>query len=107
MDRKPGGHILFRWVDERPEEGVMEDGGPILEVERPERFVFQWQPDNSSYFTTVSLAFEAVEDGTIVRVREKSFQDTQSGKKAMIGCATGWGEALTMLKYYLEHGIRY
>jgi hypothetical protein len=25
----------------------------------------------------------------------------------MISCATGWGEALTLLKFHLEHGLRY
>jgi hypothetical protein len=25
----------------------------------------------------------------------------------LIGCATGWGEALTLLKFYLEHGLTY
>jgi hypothetical protein len=29
------------------------------------------------------------------------------GLRAMLDCSAGWGEALTLWKYYVEHGIRY
>lgn len=109
VDRKSGGSIYFRWDGERSDiaKGVIEDGGPILEVEKPTRFVFQWSPDNNTYFTTVELTFKEEKKGTRVTVKEGGFQDTLEGRKALIGCSTGWGEALTMMKYYLEHGIKY
>ena len=107
VDPWPGGEIRFRWVDWGPDRVTAEDGGPVLEARRPERFVFQWYPDNPSYPTTVKVDFQPTADGTIVRLREYGYQDTPTGRKAMINCAAGWGEALTLLKFYVEHGIRY
>ena len=109
VDQEEGGQIYFRWELQRANVtgGVVEDGGRILKRNVPDIFSFEWHPDNSSYATTVTLTFESIDEGTIVKVTETGFQDTPSGRKALIGCATGWGEALTMVKYYLEHGIRY
>lgn len=107
VDPRPGGEILFNWEDFGPDGVSGEDGGPVLEAERPRRFVFQWQPDNTMYSTTVELEFEAVPDGTVVRLREYGYEDTPRGLEAMLDCSAGWGEALTLLKFYVEHGIRY
>ena len=64
-------------------------------------FVFQWSLDNLGYKTTVSLTFRELEDGTLVKVQEEGCHDTPEGRKAQLGCAKGWGGALTILKYYL------
>lgn len=107
VDARPGGHIMFRWHDWGPDRESAEDGGPVLEALFPERLVFQWRPDDPSYLTTVELDFEEHEDGTVVRVCEYGFQDTPEGRHAMMVCANGWGEALTLLKFWVEHGVRY
>jgi len=107
VDARPGGHIKFRWDDWRPDMGIIEDGGPVVEAERGKLFVFNWHPDSSEYATNVEITFEPYKDGTIMRVAESGFHDTERGRRAMIGCATGWGEALTLLKFYVEHGIIY
>jgi uncharacterized protein YndB with AHSA1/START domain len=107
VDARPGGRIRFRWVDWGPDQFSGEDGGPVLESRRPERFVFQWFPDHPSYPTTVEVDFEAVSEGTAVHLREWGYQDTESGWRACLDCAAGWGEALTLLKFYVEHGLRY
>ncbi len=107
VDPRPGGQIRFRWKDWGPDHVTAEDGGPVLEAKRPERFVFQWHPDNPSYATTVEIDFEPVSDSTVIRLEEHGYHDTPSGRKAFVGCATGWGEALTLLKFYVEHGVRY
>jgi uncharacterized protein YndB with AHSA1/START domain len=102
-----GGHIRFRWVDWGPDGITTEDGGPVLEANRPKRFVFQWHPDTPEYMTTVEIDFEQVESGTLIRLREYGYLDTPSGRRACLDCATGWGEALTLLKFFVEHGLRY
>ena len=51
--------------------------------------------------------FEAVENGAIIRLREYGYEDTPSGRRGILECAAGWGEALTLLKFYVEHGITY
>jgi uncharacterized protein YndB with AHSA1/START domain len=103
VDARPGGKIWFRWKDWGPDRLTVEDGGPVLEAQRPVRFVFQW----GSTPTTVELDFKPHREGTIVRVREYGFRNTPAGLKSLVDNATGWGEALTLLKFYVEHGIRY
>ena len=104
VDRKSGGKIIFRWVDWGPDKHNSEAIAPILEVNFPERFVFKWWED---HYTTVEMTFEDSPDGTIVTVKEYGYQDTKEGHRRCLECATGWGEALTLLKFYVEHGIRY
>ena len=108
----PGGQIRFRWVDWGPDDVTGEDGGPILEAQAPSSFVFQWYPDNPTYATTVELKFQPAINsegikGTVIRLRDYGYQQTPSGLKACIDCAAGWGEALTLLKFYVEHNIKY
>lgn len=107
VDARPHGSILFRWKNWGPDHITGEDGGPVLEAQPPARFVFQWRPDRSSYATTVEMNFEAHAHGTMLRVREYGYEDTPSGRRKMLECACGWGEALTLLKFYVEYGIRY
>lgn len=108
IDARPGGEIRFRWRDWGPERYTGEDGGPVLEARRPERFAFKWHPDGPDYATTVEIDFE--EDragGTVVRLRERGYRDTPSGLRRMLDCASGWGEALALCKFHVEHGLRY
>ena len=53
------------------------------------------------------MVITPVDDGSIVTLRETGYPDTDIAKQVMLGVATGWGEALTLLKFYLEHGVRY
>ncbi|MHA2265713.1 MAG: SRPBCC family protein [Candidatus Thorarchaeota archaeon] len=107
VDAKPGGTILFRWKDWGADKVTLETAGPVVEAKRPERFVFKWHGDNKTYFTTVEIEFQKVDEGTIIRLREYGYQDTPSGRYSFMDCSTGWGEALTLLKFYVEHGIVY
>lgn len=107
LDARPGGDIIFRWKDWGPDKYTLDASGKVLEVKKPEKFVFQWYPDNPAYATTVEMIFERVEDGTIVRLREYGYHDTPNGISAMLECAVGWREALTLLKYYIEHNLQY
>jgi uncharacterized protein YndB with AHSA1/START domain len=107
VDARPGGEIRFRWQDWGPDRITTADGGPVLYARRPERFVFEWRPDDPTYATQVEIDFAPAEGGTIVRLVECGYRDTPSGRRAALSCATGWGEALTLLKFYVEHGLRY
>ena len=107
VDAWPGGTIRFRWQDWGPDKVTTEDGGSILEVDRPRRFIFQWSPDRPDYVTTVELNFEATAEGTVIRLCEHGYQDTPGGRRKMLECAGGWGEALALWKMYIEHGVRY
>ncbi len=40
-------------------------------------------------------------------IRPTYYPNSPEGRGNMLDCASGWGEALTLLKFYLEHGIVY
>ena len=96
--------IIFNWVDWGPEKVNTQAICPIVEVKAPERFVFKWWED---HFTTVELDFIEVDEGTVVSVKEYGYADTLEGHRRCLECAVGWGEALTLLKFFCEHGLRY
>jgi len=103
----PGGEIYLRWVNWGPDHVTAEDGGPVLEAIPQKRFVFQWHPDKLNNPTTVEINNEPTVGGTIVSLREHGYSYTESSRTTMINCAVGWGEALTLLKFYLELGVHY
>lgn len=107
VEAQPGGVLTFRWVEFGADKVTGEAVCPIKEAKRGSRFVFQWKPDMPSYATTVEIDFEAAEGGCIIRLREFGYQDTESGLRAMLECAAGWGEALTLWKFYIEHSLSY
>ncbi len=109
VDARPGGEIVFRWVDFGGDRVTGAARGPVLTAERPTRFVFQWPADDGepALMSTVEIDFEATDAGTLIRLREHGYPDTPRGLRAMLNCAAGWGEALTLWKVYCEHGIRY
>lgn len=90
-----------------PEKYTGENGGPVLEAVWPSRFVFQWKSDSGLSVTTVEMDFTPVEDGTVVRLQEGGFQDSPEGMQDLLNRSAGWGEALTLMKFFVEHGIRY
>jgi uncharacterized protein YndB with AHSA1/START domain len=102
VERKVGGKLIFRWKDWGVDKQTTEAECPIIEVKIPERFVFKWWED---HYTTVEMDFKESPEGTIVSVKEHGYQDTEEGHIRCLDCATGWGQALTLLKFYVEHGI--
>jgi uncharacterized protein YndB with AHSA1/START domain len=99
------GEIRMRWLNFGSENVTIEDGGEILEAIPNQKFVFQWSPGEQS--TTVTIKLEPYKDGTLVDLHESGYTNSEKDLSACIGCAAGWGEALTLLKVYLEHGIDY
>lgn len=105
LDARPGGSILFRWIDAQVDRYTTTAGGPVLEAEPPRRLVFQWTPGGST--TTIAFNLQPLGPGTRLSVSESGHKLTQKDVDALVDCATGWGEALTLLKFYLEHGVIY
>lgn len=105
LDARPGGSILFRWVDFSVYHYTGQDGGPVLEALPPRRFVFQWTPGDST--TTVAFDLEPQGPGTAVTITESGHTTSEQDLAALVECAAGWGEAITLLKIYLEHGLTY
>ena len=107
VDANPGGRIQFRWKNYGPEKYNGENEGPVVEARRPERFVFQWRADSGGYDTTVEFFFKRHEEGTMVRLVEYGYEDSPVGMQDLLNRATGWGCVLTLMKFYLEHGVTY
>lgn len=104
VDRRPEGKIIFKWVDWGVDKINTQAICPIVEVKVPERLVFKWWDD---HYTTVEIDFVEVEEGTVVSIKEYGYADTLEGHRRCLECAVGWGEALTLLKFFCEHRLGY
>ncbi len=105
IEPRPGGSIRLRWESFGVERFTCEDGGGVLEAKPGKLLVFQWCPGTRP--TTVSLSLRPLGKGTLLTLIESGYSDTEPDLAALIGCAVGWGEALTLLKVAIEHGIVY
>ena len=101
VDARPGGEMVFRFVDWGADKINATFKGRVLEAKRPERFVYQWGIEDPEKTTTVELTFAEQDGGTVVQVREWGFVDLDNA----MGNSAGWGEALTLAKFWIEHGI--
>jgi uncharacterized protein YndB with AHSA1/START domain len=101
VDARAGGAMKFKFVDWGPDKINVEFAGRVVEARRPERFVYQWGIEKPETTTTVTLTFEEHDGGTIVEVRESGFAEIKNA----LGNSAGWGEALTLAKFWVEHGI--
>jgi uncharacterized protein YndB with AHSA1/START domain len=103
--------VTWRWRDWGPDKGSAEDDLLVVEADPPRRFVFRWHPakgpGGEPHRTTVAVDFEPADEGTVVRLRESGYHDTPDDLATCLDCAAGWGEALTLLKFYVEHGVTY
>ena len=107
VDARAGGSIQFRWKDYGLNRYTGENGGPVLEAKRAERFVFQWKTDSGLCDTTVEIDFTPVDEGTVVKLAEHGYEDSPVGMEDFLNRVSGWAEVLTLLKFYVEHGVTY
>ena len=101
VDPRPGGDMVFRFVDWGPDKINATFKGRVLEAKRPEKFVYQWGIEEPNKTTTVELTFAEQDGGTVVQVREWGFVDLDNA----MGNSAGWGEALTLAKFWVEHRL--
>jgi uncharacterized protein YndB with AHSA1/START domain len=106
LDPRPGGEIVYRWKDWGPDRVTTEARGTVHEAVPPHRFVFDWDTGHGQQVTT-EFTIETVEGGCVLRLREHGYDDTEDGHKALADEASGWGEAMTLIKFMAEHGLRY
>ena len=106
LQPKPGGALVLRWQDWGIEKFTGEMVGDVVETRRPDRFSFRWPVDSGGYMTTVTIDIEAHEEGSVVRLVEGIYDDDEVGTQDMLNRATGWAQALTLMKFWVEHGIR-
>lgn len=107
IDLKPGGEMKFVWKDFGPNFANESAKARILRFSKPEQFVFQWYPVTKDNPTTIEINLVDKYGGTVVELIEYGYPDSPEGIKMLIDCSCGWGEALTLLKFYLEFNIKY
>lgn len=107
LDPAPGGEILFRWKDWGYEAYTGEIPGAVIAYERPGKFAFRWRADSGGYDSVAEVTFEPVPAGTLVRMVEQGYEDSPAGLQDLVNRASGWAQALTLMRFYLEHGVRY
>ncbi len=107
IDPVPGGKMVFRWKDWGPDHYESSAECKVLTAERPTEFAFEWYPVGKDNPTTVRFHLEARDSGTVVTLTESGYPDTPKARAMILECACGWGEAVTLLKFWLEHGVRY
>lgn len=94
--------ITLVWTNWGSENLTLSDGGRIVSIVPNKVFAFEWSPAKD-LTTTVSFELEEVEDGTLVTVVESGYSENHLD--TLVHCAAGWGEALTLLKAYMEYNI--
>ena len=107
IDLKPGGRIVWRWKDWGPDFYTNNSEAKVVKFEKPNLFVFQWYPVGKDNPTTITFKLESQFNGTVVSLTEDGYTDNDAGREMILECAAGWAEALTLLKFYMEHGIVY
>ncbi len=50
---------------------------------------------------------EPHERGSVVRLVEGVYEDGDIGVQDMLNRASGWGQAMTLMKFWVEHGVTY
>lgn len=98
MDLRPGG----RWMTSmrRPNGDVSQVGGLYEVIDPPRRLVFTWawiRDGVPGHETRVTLSFDPEGEGTRLRLRQETFQDTDARDKH----AEGWGSSFDCLEEML------
>jgi uncharacterized protein YndB with AHSA1/START domain len=99
--------LVFRWENWGVERFAGEMAGEVVEARPAQRFSFRWPVDSGGYMTTVVVDFETHPDGTVVRLVEGIYEDGEVGTQDMMNRASGWAQALTLMKFWVEHGVTY
>lgn len=105
LEPRPGGQLVFRWKDWGVDKFTGEMAGDVVEANRPSRFAFRWPVDSGGYMTTVRISIDPHDDGTVVRLVEGVYDDDEVGTRDMLNRASGWAQALTLMKFWVEHGV--
>lgn len=100
-----GQAIYFRWDDFGPDHYTAEDHGRVLQLEKNRLFSFSWHPGD--FETAVIFEFQPHHEGCFLSVLEKGYRFVSNDMKLALQVAAGWGEALTLFKFFVEHDLVY
>jgi uncharacterized protein YndB with AHSA1/START domain len=78
----------------------------VRKVEQNRLIELEWKAGDGDYSTRTRLEFEPLEGGgTLVRISEGTWRETQPGLDASYGNCMGWTQMLCAMKLYVERGI--
>ncbi|QTM99742.1 hypothetical protein ERJ70_10780 [Sediminibacillus dalangtanensis] len=97
------GTLRLCWENFGVEGQWVEEYCQITAMDTDKLFAFSWKPGQSE--TVVRFLLKAYEAGTIVELEEKGYSLSNLDVQTSLFCAAGWGEAMTLLKIYLETGL--
>ena len=108
MERRVGGRISFVWRGWGPDRLDVEGAARILQLREDEVFAWRWDDAEGHPSRTSELEVQPHELGTVVRITDTPTDPlAPHGEAIPLAVAAGWGEALTLLKMWVEHGVRY
>ncbi|HSH00365.1 MAG TPA: SRPBCC domain-containing protein [candidate division Zixibacteria bacterium] len=107
IDPRVGGTLTLRWQDWGPDKITDQAVCPITVIDPPQRFAFKWRSFDKNVYTEVTFELSPHDEGTVIEVTEAGYLDTPKSLRAFMNCSAGWGEALTLLKFWLEQGVVY
>ncbi|MCO4754501.1 MAG: SRPBCC domain-containing protein [Bacteriovoracaceae bacterium] len=99
--------IVFRWKDFGADKITTNESAEIKEFVQNERFSYSWHGGVFDQPTVVSFNLRPQNKGTLIVLEDRGYPRSEKGESWFMDCACGWGEALTLLKVYLETGYRY
>jgi uncharacterized protein YndB with AHSA1/START domain len=105
VEPEPGGEVRFEWANFGPDQVSVKDHGKVIEVVKDQKFAFTWHP--GKHATKVSLTFEPRGDGCVIDLKETGYEFEQDDVNVALDVAAGWGEAMTLFKFYVEDGRIY
>ena len=107
LEPRPGGRFIPEWRDFGPDRHTARDEGRVINLQSPRHIAFEWTP-LPGVRTRFSLDLTPEGNGTTVRVSDHGYPTgTHAEIRDAGNSAAGWGEALTLLKFCAEHGLRY
>lgn len=107
LDPRPGGRFEPEWRDFGPDRVTARDQGRVLNLHAPRHIAFEWSP-LPGVRTRFSLDLVPESGGTTVRLSDHGYPTgTHAEIRAAANRAAAWGEALALLKYGAESGLRY
>ncbi|WOO43694.1 SRPBCC domain-containing protein [Rubellicoccus peritrichatus] len=97
----------FYWENFGGGRETVSQNGRIIHAEHNRKFGLEWQTAEDGNRTIANFVLTPHGTGTLVELEESGYTWSEKDIRVSLICAGGWGEALTLLKFYLEHGITY
>lgn len=95
----------FVWKNWGPDEVSINVRAKVKAFSNNLYFSFYWNYSLQNGPTLVHIDLKDTIKGVLLTLTETGYPDNPEGRAMLIDCSTGWGEALTLLKFYLERNI--